>query len=123
MVPKRLLYLVLATIPTLASIPMGDQRVAAQPPAPGEAYVDQFGEFRFGDDLVANSPSARRAAAAAAAQVRRDRARYQAHQRALRADANAWLGISPLRPTWPSTPMTHSYYQPRRIIYVPVPLD
>ncbi len=123
MVRKRLLPIALATIPALISVPMGDRQLAAQPPAPREAYVDEFGEFRFGDDSVASSSSARRAAAAAAAQVRRDRARYQAHQRALRAETNAWLGISPLRPTWPSTPMTHSYYQPRRIIYVPVPLD
>lgn len=120
MVRIRLLHLALATIPTLASLTTSDRLEAAQPPVVGEAYVDEFGEFRFHDDLLSNSQSARRAAAAAAAAARRDRARYEAQQRALRAEMNAWLGISPLRPTWHSTPMTHSYYKPQRIIYVPV---
>ena len=120
MVRIRLLHIALATLPALASIPLGDRPAVAQPPALGEAYVDEFGEFRFHEAALANSQSARRAATAAAAAARRDRARYQAQQRALRAEMNAWLGISPLRPNWPSTPMTHSYYKPQRIIYVPV---
>ncbi len=120
MVRTRLLHIALAAIPALATLSLGDRQASAQPPAPGEAYVDEFGEFRFHDDSISSSQSARRAAAAAAAAARRDRARYEAQQRALRADMNAWLGISPLRPNWPSTPMTHSYYKPQRIIYVPV---
>ncbi len=120
MVRIRLLHLALATIPAWASLSSADRAVSAQPPALGEAYVDEFGEFRFHDDALSNSQSARRATAAAAAAARRDRARYEARQRALRAEMNAWLGISPLRPNWPSTPATHSYYKPQRIIYVPV---
>lgn len=120
MVRIRLLHLAFATIPALALLASTERSASAHPAAPGEAYVDEFGEFRFHDDSLANSQSARRATAAAAAAARRDRARYEAQQRALRAEMNAWLGISPLRPNWPSTPATHSYYKPQRIIYVPV---
>lgn len=94
------------------------------PPEPAEAapleFVPAPGAFHLHDDRALADASARRAAADAAAAQRRKRAAFQAQQRALRREANAWLGVTPLRPTWPSTPSTHSYYQPRRIIYVPV---
>lgn len=79
-------------------------------------------ELPLFDDGVSNT-SMRRAAAESAALARRERAAYRARQRALRAEANAWLGISPLRPQWPSIPMMRSSYQPARIIYYPVFAD
>lgn len=88
--------------------------------APPE-FIPAPGAFHLHDDRALADASARRAAADAAAAQRRKRAAFRAQQRALRREANAWLGVTPLRPTWPSTPSTHSYYQPRRIIYVPVP--
>jgi hypothetical protein len=92
---------------------------AAQPPAPQNQTADEWSDFQLRPRSGA-SESERRAAADAAMQSRRERAAFRARQRMLRAEANAWLGLTPLRPSWPSTPMTHSYYYPRRVIYYPV---
>ena len=104
---------------TFVAVLTGSGLVSAQPPETLAAPTDRWSDFRLSDAAVASSQSARRAAADAAALGRRERAAFHAQQRALRSEANAWLGISPLRPSWPSTPITHSYYQPRRIIYYP----
>ena len=104
---------------TMALVAASSTPAAAQPPAPQNQTIDAWNDFQLRPRSGA-SESERRAAADAALQNRRERAAYQARQRMLRAEANAWLGITPLRPSWPSTPMTHSYYQPRRIVFYPV---
>lgn len=93
-----------------------EETAGAAPPE----FIPAPDAFRLHDEGAFADASARRAAADAAAAQRRQRAAFRAQQRALRSEANAWLGVTPLRPTWPSTPSTHSYYPPRRIIYVPL---
>jgi hypothetical protein len=96
--------------------------VFAQPPVPQNPAAERAAEFRLSDTAASNT-SVRRAQADAAAHERRQRAAFHAQQRALRMEANAWLGVTPLRPSWPSVPYTHSYYQPGRVIYYPVTVN
>lgn len=53
------------------------------------------------------------------AYLRNERAAFDSRQRAIRAEENARMGVAILRPTRSSNPRMHSYYAPRRIIYVP----
>ncbi len=53
------------------------------------------------------------------AELKLARAIERADARAARIEYNAWIGHSPLRPTWNATPMTTSRYAPR-VVYVPV---
>lgn len=70
-------------------------------------------------DSPAPSQSDRRISKDKVAELRQQRALYQANQRMARMEYNRWLGREPLRPRWSPMPMMNSRYAPPTIV-VPV---
>ncbi|MCC9602425.1 hypothetical protein LOC67_17890 [Stieleria sp. JC731] len=53
-------------------------------------------------------------------ELRQARAQLREKQRLQRMERNLWYGYEPLRPNWNAVPMTHSRYNYRSTIVVPV---
>ena len=92
--------------------------VAAQPPAGGigggfNRQPDGGGLHEpTGDDYADLSQRE--------ATLRHQRAAFERYRRNVLEQMRYSVGEQSLRPTRPSMPLFHSYYSPRRIIYVPV---
>jgi len=82
-------------------------------------------DLHLTDDMPASVNGAGTAASSArpmsqSARLRLSRAIYRDRQRIARLEANAWMGYEPLRPSWPSIPMTSSRYTNYRTVVIPV---
>lgn len=105
----------------LSLIAVGSTQAIAQQPAPQLRKPSAFDQPLFGEDSNERPQSLRRAEIEA--YLRKERAANDYRQRIIAAEENARRGVEGLRPTRPSNPRMHSYYAPRRIIYVPYFVD
>lgn len=100
-----LVLLAVNSTDTIAQQPFGDSR---KPSA-------------FDQEGFDNPQLLRRAEIDSYQRSQRDAIDYR--QRILAAEERSRIGIAMLRPNRPSNPRMHSYYSPRRIIYVPYFVD
>ncbi len=104
-----------------AALTVGFVGYAARCGAADPAERDDFGwaEIRLNDDPSESRSASDRSTQSEAKRMIQQRAAYRRDQRVARIEANAWMGVDPLRPVWPANPSSASYYQPYTIV-VPV---
>jgi hypothetical protein len=105
-----LLLVAVDAVDTIAQQPAGDSRMPSA-----------FDQPLFGQESFDKPQSLRRAEIDSYLRSQRDAFDYR--QRILAAEEKSRIGIAMLRPNRPSNPRMHSYYSPRRIIYVPYFVD
>jgi len=99
----------------------GATSAIAQQPGNEPRMPSAFDQPLFGQESLDKPQSLRRAEIEA--YLRQERAFVDYRQRLLAAEERSRIGIAMLRPNRPSNPRMHSYYSPRRIIYVPYFVD
>jgi hypothetical protein len=102
-------------------VAVGSTEVIAQQPAIDLRKPSAFDQPLFGQESIDKPQSLQRAEIEA--YLRSERAAIDYRQRLLAAEERSRRGIAMLRPNRPSNPHMHSYYSPRRIIYVPYFID
>ncbi len=102
-------------------VAVGASQAIAQQPAIDLRKPSAFDQPLFGQESIDKPQSLQRAEIDA--YLRKERAAFDYRQRLLAAEERSRIGIAMLRPNRPSNPHMHSYYAPRRIIYVPYFVD
>ena len=108
-------------IAALSIVAVNSSETIAQPPAIDLRMPSAFDQQQLGDESINKPQSLQRAEIDA--YLRKERAVIDYRQRLLAAEERSRIGIAMLRPNRPSNPHMHSYYSPRRIIYVPYFVD
>jgi hypothetical protein len=99
----------------------GSTGIHAQQPENETRKPSAFDQPLFGQESIDKPQSLRRAEIEA--YMRQERTVIDYRQRLLAAEERSRMGVAMLRPNRPSNPRMHSYYTPRRIIYVPYFVD
>ncbi|HBJ36362.1 MAG TPA: hypothetical protein DDZ51_16755 [Planctomycetaceae bacterium] len=105
----------------ISLVSIGSTEIIAQQPAIDLRKPSAFDQPLFGQESIDRPQSLQRAEIDA--YLRKERAAIEYRQRLMAAEERSRNSIAMLRPNRPSNPHMHSYYTPRRIIYVPYFVD
>lgn len=105
----------------LSLVAVGSTGAIAQQPGNEARKPSAFDQPLFGQQSIDKPLSMQREEIDA--YLRKERAMIEYRRRMLAAEERSRMSVTTLRPNWPSNPRMHSYYSPRRIIYVPYFID